>query len=295
MNYLKLIASMSASLFLFSLSFAQNTALYYTSTPQKGTAVVDELGETRYIDLNEKITIIQTFIYSIQNDNSEYMLTFYAKDMPTKNGAILKIGKNYYRLNGYGTSMINPTKSKEMFASFTGVFKASHAQEIAKAINLKLQKRDHFGHELNVEFKPDKKFYKLGETINFEMLLTNTSDVAVVYNHGGQSRGSYKGRCNYFSFEASLNGQKLEELGPNLNFGGLEGNPTLKPNQTISLKDELTKWFNFDKPGTYELKCSYELHLELPRDKNTELEHQKYAHERWSDSVQQIITIEVKE
>ena len=58
-------------------------------------------------------------------------------------------------------------------------------------------------------------------------------------------------------FSAWLYGKGVQDIGSNMNRGGLAGMRVLGPGEVFGDEVSLSKWFSFDQPGFYEIHGSY--------------------------------------
>ena len=278
---------LSLFIVMTSKTFAQKPALYPIATATSGTAIQNTQQRTVWINPDKTIPIKGSYIYATNNNNTQFnvivIASSKAQEMP-----VLKVDNQFYSITGYSSS-------EEQLKHYSFVTDAPTARQLSQALQIPLQQRQHPQHQLQGVFKTTKNIYQVGEKIDLTMVVKNQGKETITFNLGGMYRNKFN-RCEYFHFDIFKDGQKLTNLGDGLsNFGGIEQRPTLQPGSSTHLKTILNKWHLFDEPGTYTIKCKYDLHLEKPRLTKANLDHLKYAHEKWEDSLQGEVIIKVVE
>ena len=268
-----------------SILLAQYTGLYKPSS-KKGFQVVTVKGDTVYINPTKKIEIKRMFIFSINNENTEFYVEIIVNKIGNQDWPVLGADGTYYVSNGYGSS--------GNIYNLNYMVNHEQAEEIAKTFNVPCNLRKHFGHVLEYTFIPLRDDYKVGDSVYVKFSINNKGDIPVFYNHGGMYRNS-NGRCDYFDFEVYYNDVLLPDEGPEWNFGGLEGHPELKPGETVSLVECISKWSHFRKPGKYTIKCVYYLHLQNEWNTKDYPDNQEDLHKAWDEKAEKIIEIMIKE
>ncbi|MGB0580981.1 MAG: hypothetical protein ACPGVU_14880 [Limisphaerales bacterium] len=129
------------------------------------------------------------------------------------------------------------------------------AKRIAKCFALNPYLRRHPGHRIAVKFEPVTNSVPLGIPIKVRMTLRNVGTNPVHF-HRGVHRDT---ECRY-SFMVSRDGETLGET-PRLGFGGIEVTKRLEPAAEFTEEVELDDWFRFHRPGSYSVKCLYDLLL----------------------------------
>jgi hypothetical protein len=273
--------------FLFSaVLFGQSNGLFQSSLSKKGTKVVTQDISLVYINLAKEIKIQRMFIFSLNNENTDFYVEVIIDKLPKNSEPVLAANGKYYRSIGSGSDW------KIYNLSFR--VNQLQAEEIGKAFNVPCNFRKHFGHQLEYAFIPLKDNYKAGDSIYVKLMITNKGQVPVWYNHGGMYRNE-NGRCDYFYFEVYYNDILLPDEGPEFNFGGLEAHPELKPGQTDSLTECITKWSPFRKAGKYTVKCFYRMHLHSEYNVKDYPDNQEDMHKAWDEKAEKTIEIIVKE
>lgn len=276
---------LSFSLLFSSLLFSQSNGLFESGLKNKGIEVISVTGDTIRLNPTKKMAINRIFIFSINNENKDFYVEIIIDKTKEGNWPVLAVNNKYFKAGGIGSS------GKIYSVSFT--VNREQADEISKAFNVPCNLRKHFGHALEYEFVPLKEDYKTNDSVYVKFKIINTGNVSVWYNHGGMYRNS-NGRCDYFDFEVYYNDILLPDEGPEWNFGGLEAHPELKPGQTDTLTECITKWSHFRKPGKYTIKCIYHLHLQNEWNTKDYPDNQEGLHKAWDEKVEKIIEIVIK-
>ena len=78
------------------------------------------------------------------------------------------------------------------------------------------------------------------------------------FTHGGKQRGP---RDNQFRFvaQAGIDGKGLPDTGDPQHFGGISRSITLKPGEVYTTEVDLSKWFKFAEPNTYQITGVFEM------------------------------------
>jgi hypothetical protein len=286
---MKKILSILFYLFGYAL-YAQPHFLYQAADDKGGSQAITVSGDTVHFNPRKKLGIKKVYISSLNNENTSFYVTCIIEKNMAKQ-LVLKINQHYYSSGSVGNST---NQHGDLVYYVNYVVDKQMVDEIAKSFHQTPQLRQHFGHQLAVEFIPLKDDYKVGDSVYVKFKITNTGNVPVFYNHGGMYRNS-NGRCDYFNFDVYYNNLLLADEGPKYNFGGLEGHPELKPGQTDSLIECITKWSPFNQPGTYVIKCSYLLNLQTIWDDKPFPENMNDMHKRWDEKAEKTIEIVIQE
>ncbi len=269
-----------------TLCFGQNNGLYSCTGSKNGTEVITVDSQALHINLKKKIDITRAFVFSMNNENTDFYVELITPKISNKEWPVLLVDGKYYRSTGKGSGA-------DVY-SVSFMVNREQANEISKALNVPCNLRKHFGHALDFQFEPVKDDYKAGDSVYVKFKITNASDVTVWYNKGGMYRNS-NGRCDYFDFEIYYNDILLPDEGPQMNFGGREYVFELGPNQTDSLTECITKWTPFTKPGKYKVKCIYRLHLKNENNFTDYPDNQNDLHKAWDEKAEKTIEITIKE
>jgi hypothetical protein len=270
--------------------YAQPHFLYAATDGKNGKPVITVEGDTVYIQTKKKLAIKKVYMFSLNNENTSFYITLVIQKNDHQQ-LVLEINQHYYRSGNIGTTN-NKRGDKVNYVNY--MVDKQMMDEISKSFHHTPNLRKHFGHQLAVEFIPLKDDYRAGDSVYVKLRITNTGSVPVYYNRGGMYRNS-NGRCDYFNFDVYLNNILLPDEGPTFNFGGIETYPELKPGQTDSITECITKWTRFKEPGTYIIKCSYLLNLRSCLHDQPFPENMNNMHKRWDEKAEKTIEIVIEE
>ncbi len=113
-------------------------------------------------------------------------------------------------------------------------------------------------------WKPVQESFEIGGPVVLELTVENVGQVPVHFVEGGKQRGARDNQFQFIAFGSSGYGKPIPDIGDPTNFGGLGGFRELKPGDVFRKQVDVTKWFKFDKPGSYEITGLYELPLQEP-------------------------------
>jgi hypothetical protein len=245
----------SAFLFLLILAGpavrAAETGLYDLLDPAHPTPFKDAVGSTT--------------IRSASNDNQRYYLALHAAtnfSLPcTQIGLI--VGNKVIRFSGQGhgtggyTSMETTVEDPEVIP------------EIAKCFHADIRNRHHPGHRMLVQFTPDKKQFSPGDPVTVTIRIQNVGDADFTFWNGGRTRMAT--RNNQFAFTAEVWGKVVADTGNPGHRGGMSVPVTLAPGKSFEIQSlDLTKWFQFDEKGWYNIRGSYYMRFGLPDENEWE-------------------------
>ena len=95
-----------------------------------------------------------------------------------------------------------------------------------------------------------------------ELEIKNVGSTTVRLIEGGKQRGPRDNQFGFTAFGGSGHGKPIPDTGDPTNFGGKGGFHELKPNDVFRKQVDLSKWFKFEKPDTYQITGMYELELQ---------------------------------
>ncbi len=268
------------------LSCAQPNGLFSETENKKGTQVVTIRGDTVYYDSKKKIKIQQVYVTSWDNENTLFSVHLIVDKNQNKR-PVFRVNDHYYGSADAG-STTNEKGDTLYYVNY--IVNRTQAEDISKTFHVTCNMRKHLGHDLKYEFIPLRDDYKVGDSIYVKFKITNVGSVPVSHNHGGMYRNS-NGRCDYFDFDVYYNDILLPDEGPEYNFGGLESHPELKPGESDSLTECITKWSHFRKPGKYTVKCSYSLTLDVIGIQTPYPESLNDMSKRWNEKAEKVIEI----
>jgi hypothetical protein len=273
------------ALVLQSLSAFTQNGLFKTNIDGTGKVVKDNHGNK--INVSEKnIAFIKAWIFSEDNANNSYSAFFLTKRRTNGDPwPVLKIDTFYFQPKSIGSD----DSSSQIEFKLTD----KEAKLISKKMKIKCTKRSNPGYKPKADFIPLKNSYFTGENISILFVLKNVGKTPFTFNHGGRYNNN-SGRCNYFSFKILLKDSLQKDINNNIDGGGREGLPTLQRGESDTLKESISNWCQFNKPGIYTIECSYSLFLHKPHIFGDFEENMKYACYKWDKEVKKTIKIEVK-
>jgi hypothetical protein len=224
--------------------------------------------------------IVKITIISQSNDNKRYFLAFHAAhffSLPCSRIGLV-VGNKIIRFNSQGEDEKGRCTSIE-----TTIDDPNVIPQVEEHFHAEVVKRQHPGHQMLVEFIPDKSKFRLGEPVTANLRITNIGDREFSFMEGGRQRGS---RDNQFAFSAELVGSKMiPDIGNPLNYGGLARLVTMKPGRHHVISVDLGRWFEFNQTGTYNLRGSYYMEFTKPNSQD--------FHPIWEDFACGEFTIEI--
>jgi hypothetical protein len=130
----------------------------------------------------------------------------------------------------------------------------ARAEQVAAFFKIKATMRRHPGHQIEVSFKPVQDKFDPKQRIAAILRIRNVGQSTVAFKRGGRNGGT---RDNQYEFVCRYAAKQVVDIGKGGHLGGLFGIKKLKPGETFEQEVDLTKWFSFDKSGTYDLLGSY--------------------------------------
>ncbi len=235
------------------------------------------------IDLNESIEGfgLQFFVYSMNNENTEYWLTAVGPPEQSWRSHTLIYGDRLTTASSYGADWMHSTCS---FA-----LDPEYATQIAERLGIPRQDRVPLDEDLEFRFDTPGTV-QVGEDVTVEMVVTNRGEQPIQMSTGGAYRGS--GRNDRFSFRVLREGENLPDIGGGLNLGGITGIPVLGTDQSASDSANLAQWASLE-PGEYVVHVEFHLELELPSDAVAP-EQYAVAAQRWDRHVLGRFTLTVE-
>lgn len=137
----------------------------------------------------------------------------------------------------------------------------NNAKQVSKYLHTPVVERQHPGHRLLVSFTPTKHEFSAGEEVTVVFHIKNVGTSTVCFMDDVHYIGRRKGQ---YTFSASFSGMPVQDIGMNVPFGfisQLSGAHLLKPGETFEDEVNLSRWFSFDKTGTYYIHGAYRLDM----------------------------------
>jgi hypothetical protein len=215
----------------------------------------DESHPRPFLDAVGRVTIT-----SQSNDNTQYSLALHAASsfsLPcTQIGLI--IGEKTIRFHSQGHNGAGGYSSME-----TWIEGRELAKQVAELFRVAVIERRHPGHQLLVQFIPEKKEFKPGEAANVKFRITNMGRSGFTFIAGGRQRRAT--RNNQFAFSAQeSSGAVLPDTGNGHHNGGLGFGVTVEPGKAYEASVDLSRWFTFTRPGSYQVRGSYYMEFVNP-------------------------------
>ncbi len=150
-------------------------------------------------------------------------------------------------------------------ADHTGHFRfeldTEHAKIVSRSFHAPIARRIARPFALSARFEAQSPSYSPGEKVLVRMHAANVSKLALSID---RPWNTVDGRDRY-EFVGFKEGAQLLELKPTGAFGGgdrAQQLTELEPGASFEELVNVSKWFAFDSPGTYDVDASYELHIE---------------------------------
>jgi hypothetical protein len=126
-------------LFSFSgilLCPAQTNGLFICNGSKQGTQIITVDSQTLYIQ--KKINISKVFIFSMNNENTQFMVELIVPKINQNNALVLSVNGQYFSSSSSGSS-------NDIY-SVGFIVNKNEALEIAKVMGTTVNLRKHFGH-----------------------------------------------------------------------------------------------------------------------------------------------------
>jgi hypothetical protein len=234
-----------------------DNGIYLISRQASAPKVKNQEGQERHLGEKRTLPIKKTELFSQDNANTQFALSLtipYDAKLDSSTYLLVVDGIAYDQ-NGSGSSQ---QESSSLFFTISGEEKA---KQVAKYLGASIVNRKHPHHNLRVRFLPSKREFAPGAEVTATLQITNVGTNAVGFMKGGRNRAI---RDNQYVFSARFNGKQVEDIGSSGHAGGLASRRVLKPGETFEDTISLSKWFAFDKKGTYEIHGSYFLEFSEP-------------------------------
>jgi hypothetical protein len=210
-----------------------------------------------------KLRILKAKIRSENNANTKFTLIItIPSDQTLPSNVALFVGNTGYPSyqRGFDGNTIG------LYFTINGEINAG---QIANMFKIKPILRRHPHHGLEISFIPDQAEFTVGQGVSVIFHIRNVGGSTICFIDGGRNRAA---RDNQYAFVCRLHGRQVEDIGNSGHWGGLAEPRKLRPGESFEKEIDLTKWFAFDKPGTYELIGTYYMEFmdpggEIPYDR----------------------------
>ena len=194
---------------------------------------------------------------SVSNDNTRFV--FYVNKVGPLPAEVTEV-QTALVVDGVVLHLDRPEKfpADGIVNTWSNVYSAEVARTLAARYKIEPQVRKHPGHRYEIRWVPAKQEYAAGEAVTLKMELKNTGTGPLRFTHGGKQRGP---RDNQFRFvaQAGIDGKGLPDTGDPQHFGGISQSVMLKPGEVYTAEVDLSKWFKFAEPNTYQITGVFEM------------------------------------
>ncbi len=197
-------------------------------------------------------------LYSLNNQNTQYLLRLdrcgpLQTDQQLVSLTAIVIDGVCAVVSGHSGGPGQETGEVTLTAQLQG---EAVAEQIAKHLDIGVQKRRHPGHCLLVTWTPVRESFGPDDAVELELEIRNVGDVPIVFLDGGQQRGA---RNNQFNFTCFHQLKPVPDVGNPIHFGGLAAIVDLQPGQSFQKRVDLRDWYSFNEVGVYDLIGSFYL------------------------------------
>jgi hypothetical protein len=130
------------------------------------------------------------------------------------------------------------------------------AGEVARYLDLPIERFRHPGHRLHVTFSPTRPTFARGEQVTATLRIVNLGTEPVAFMKGERNRAL---RDNQYVFTAYRWGEQVPDIGSSAHSGGLAARVVLQPGAAFEDTVSLSLWFDFREAGLYEIHGLYRL------------------------------------
>lgn len=199
------------------------------------------------VGIPQDVRVQRSHLYAMDNANSQFYLAIWVTPTsPAIDSPFALVVSGHAYRSGGGTRGYDTV-------NFI-IDEAANAELVAHFVGTTIEYRRHPKHEFLVEFIPTEAQFGIGDEVRAKLRITNVGSNTVAFMQGGRNRGT---RDNQYVFSALLFGRGVQDIGSNINHGGLGGKRVLAPGEVFEDEISLSKWFAFDQPGYYEIHGSY--------------------------------------
>lgn len=221
---------------------------------QDGSApwIMSQDGDKLFLGARQNLKIQSCDLSSQNNANTRFDLSVtvpYDKNIGPSSYTLIVSG-TAYRQNASGAAV---GKTSDLHFAISG---DKNAQQVSQYLKTPIVYRRHPRHNLLVSFTPTKQEFGVGDEVTATLRIKNVGTNTISFAQGGRNCAA---RDNQYVFSARYNGRQVEDIGTSWHEGGRVARRVLKSGETFEDKISLSKWFSFDKAGTYEIHGSYYL------------------------------------
>ena len=255
--------------------------IYLWSKDGSVPPITSQDGKKMFLGARQDLKIQSLDLSSRNNANTRFDLSLtlpYDKNIGPSS-YILIVSGTAYRQIASGAGQENASQGLKSSISFR-ILGDENARQVSQYLKTPIIYRKHPRHNLLVSFTPTKQEFSMGDEVTLceaatampwrvtkqefsmgdevtaTLQITNVGTNTISFLQGGRNRAE---RDNQYVFSARYNCKQVEDIGTSGHTGGLGTYRVLKPGEVFEAKIGLSKWFSFDKAGTYEVHGSYYL------------------------------------
>jgi hypothetical protein len=236
--------------------------IYLWSKDGSAPPITSQAGKKIFLGARQDLKIQSLDLSSRNNANTRFYLSLtlpYDKNIGPSSYILIVSGTAYEQIAS-GALQENASQEKTSSISFR-ISGDKSAQQVSQYLKTPIVYRKHPRHNLLVSFTPTKQEFSIGDEVTATLRITNVGTNTISFLQGGRNRAA---RDNQYVFCARYKLQQVEDIGTSGHEGGVGGYRVLKPGEVFEAKISLSKWFSFDKAGTYEVHGSYYLDFNDP-------------------------------
>lgn len=226
--------------------------LYLSVEGTSAPSVRSQDGRMVFLGEQKKLQLLEKELLSEGNANTSFALSLtipYDAGL-TPSTYVLAVAGTVYRQTSSGAS---GEKTSSLHFPISG---EDRAGEVARYLNIPIERFRHPGHRLHVTFTPTKQSFSRGEQVTAILRIVNLGTEPVAFMKGGRNRAA---RDNQYVFTAYRWGEPVPDIGSNAHSGGLSVQIVLQPGAAFEDTVSLSLWFDFKEAGLYEIHGSYHL------------------------------------
>lgn len=234
-----------------------NDGIYLRSQDDSAPGIMSQDGQKLFLGARQDLEIQKIELFSWNNANTRFYLSVtvpYDENIGSSS-YILIVAGTAYRQSVSGSSQ-EKTSSLSFYIS-----EEENAKQVSRYMKTPLVYRRHPRHNLLISFAPTKQEFSVGDEVTVTLRITNVGANSISFMKGGRNRAA---RDNQYVFSARHNGEQVDDVGTSYHYGGLAVRWVLEPGEVFEDKISLSKWFAFDKTGTYEIHGAYYLDFNDP-------------------------------
>ena len=259
--------------------------IYLWSKDGSAPPITSQAGKKLYLGARQDLEIQKIEFFSRDNGNTRFDLSVtvpYDENIGPSSYILIVSGTSYEQIAS-GATQENASQEKisQIYLRIAG---DANARQVSQYLKTPIVYRKHPRHNLLVSFTPTKQEFGIGDEVTATLRITNVGTNTISFLQGGRNRAA---RDNQYVFCARYKLQQVEDIGTSGHMGGLGIWRVLKPGEVFEDKISLSKWFSFDKAGTYEVHGSYYLAFNDPDDESRRT--------IWEDYVSADFTVRIKE